>query len=316
MAELGRLQKVELRDIWKTEDKDFTPWLAEEENLKLLSEAINIELESAETEKNVGSFRADILCKDTADDSWVLIENQLAKTDHTHLGQIFTYAAGLEAFTIVWIAEKFTDEHRSALSWLNEITNQNFKFFGIEVKLWKIGNSNIAPEFNLIVTPDNWRKNVGKNSSALTETQNLRLRYWQNFNDFIKQKNLAINVRSPASTIWYVFGIGISNAHLGAIMSTQYNRITMELCLTGNKKQYFYELQKQKDEIEKEVGCELEWRELPDNNKSSVWIHQDADVKDESDWHNQYQWLVDMKIKFENTFKQRIYDLSKAEKNK
>ena len=112
---LGRLKKVDLREVWKTEAQHFTPWLANEENLALLGDTIGLDLECEAVEKNVGPFRADILCKDTANDSWVLIENQVERTDHTHLGQLLTYAAGLKTVTIVWIAQRFTDEHRAAL---------------------------------------------------------------------------------------------------------------------------------------------------------------------------------------------------------
>ena len=122
-ANLGKLEKVSLRDVWQKEDLDFTPWLAQEENIAILSETIGIELEVEGTEKDVGPFRADILCKDTVYGHWVLVENQLEKTDHTHLGQLLTYASGLNAVTIVWIAQRFTDEHRAALDWLNEITD-------------------------------------------------------------------------------------------------------------------------------------------------------------------------------------------------
>ena len=101
-------------------------------------------------EKYVGPFRADILCRNTDDDSLVLVENQVERTDHTHLGQLMTYAAGLETASIVWIAKAFTDEHRAALDWLNEITGENFNFFGLEIELWKIGDSAIAPKFNVV----------------------------------------------------------------------------------------------------------------------------------------------------------------------
>ena len=131
----------------------FYPWLAKEENLSLLGETIGIELELESQEKDVGPFRADILCKDTATDNWVLIENQLERTDHTHLGQLLTYAAGLNAVTIVWIAERFTAEHRAALDWLNEKTDEKINFFGLEIELWQIGDSPIAPNLILSVNP-------------------------------------------------------------------------------------------------------------------------------------------------------------------
>ncbi len=117
----GRLQKVELRDFWEKEDRHFTPWLAKPENIEILSEAIGIELEVQSQEQNVGPFRADILCFDINDNHYVLIENQLEKTDHTHLGQLMTYAAGLDAVTIIWISPRFTEEHRAALDWLKEL---------------------------------------------------------------------------------------------------------------------------------------------------------------------------------------------------
>ena len=126
---LGRLERVELRRIWSSESSDFTPWLAREDNLRLLGETVGIELELEAQEKTVGPFRADILCKDTATDSWVLIENQLERTDHSHLGQLLTYAAGLSAVTVVWVAERFTEEHRAALDWLNERTAERINFF-------------------------------------------------------------------------------------------------------------------------------------------------------------------------------------------
>src|SRR6187399_1351764 len=130
MRELGRLERVDLRNIWANEAMHFTPWLALENNLSLLGEAIGIDLELEATEKNVGPFNADILCKDTVNGNWVLIENQLERTDHKHLGQLITYASGLKAVTIVWIANPFAEAHRSALDWLNEITDEKFNFFG------------------------------------------------------------------------------------------------------------------------------------------------------------------------------------------
>ena len=124
---LGYLQPVELNDIWPDEAQDFTPWLAEEENLIRLGKTLDMDLELEAQEINVGKFRADILCKNTGDDSWIVIENQLERTNHKHLGQILTYSAGLNAYTIVWIAKEFEQEHLSALHWLNEITHEHFQ---------------------------------------------------------------------------------------------------------------------------------------------------------------------------------------------
>ncbi|MDF1733853.1 MAG: hypothetical protein P1U37_01120, partial [Minwuia sp.] len=152
---IGRLESVPLRNAWETEAMNFTPWLAQEDHLGILSDVLGLELELEAQEKAVGPFRADLLCKNVGSDEWVLIENQLERTDHTHLGQLLTYASGLEAVTIIWIAARFTEEHRSTLDWLNRITDESFRFFGIEIELWRIGNSPVAPKFNVVSKPNN-----------------------------------------------------------------------------------------------------------------------------------------------------------------
>jgi hypothetical protein len=187
---LGRLEKIDVREYWKREDSDFTPWLAEAENIQLLGETIGLELEVEAQEKQVGPFRADILCKDTASENWVLIENQLERTDHVHLGQLLTYAAGLNAVTIVWIAARFTEEHRAALDWLNEISNESFNFFGLEIELWRIGKSAVAPKFNIISKPNDWSKSVigaaqSIQSASLTEAKKLQQEYWEAFREYV-----------------------------------------------------------------------------------------------------------------------------------
>lgn len=159
---LGRLERVELRNIWQSEAWDFTPWLARKENLEILGETLGIDLELEAQERPVAPFRADILCKDIGTNRWVLIENQLERTDHVHLGQLLTYASGLEAVTIVWIAAQFTEEHRSTLDWLNRITDESFRFFGLEVELWKIADSPAAPKLNIVSKPNDWSQSVAQ----------------------------------------------------------------------------------------------------------------------------------------------------------
>ena len=134
-VELGSIEQIDVREIWEKEDADFTPWLAQEENIRRLSLALGIDLVVEAEEKEVGPFRADILCKDEATEEWVLIENQLERTDHKHLGQLLTYATGLDAVSIVWIAKEFSEEHRATLDWLNKITNDRHNFFGVKISL-------------------------------------------------------------------------------------------------------------------------------------------------------------------------------------
>lgn len=123
---LRQLTPVEISEVWETEPQHFTSWLAQEGNLERLGKTLGIELELEAQEINVGGFRADLLCKNTVDDSWVLIENQLASTDHTHVGQLLTYAAGLDASTVIWIAKTFRREHRAMLDWQNRITDERY----------------------------------------------------------------------------------------------------------------------------------------------------------------------------------------------
>lgn len=180
---LGRLESVDPRQAWSSEAGHFTPWLALPENMALLGEAIGLELEVEAQEKNVGPFRADILCRNTVDGSWVLVENQLERTDHTHLGQLITYAAGLDAVTIVWVARAITEEHRAALDWLNRATNDKINFFGLEIELWRIGSSPLAPKFNVVSKPNDWTQTVldaarGIEAGEVTPTKQLQLQFW------------------------------------------------------------------------------------------------------------------------------------------
>ena len=204
---LGRLEKVELREIWTSEAVDFTPWLARPENLEVLASALGLELEVEAQEKEVGPFRADILCKDLDGDSWVLIENQLERTDHTHLGQLLTYAAGLQAVTIIWVAARFSEEHRASLDWLNEITDERFRFFGLEVELWKIGSSPAAPKFNVVSKPNDWTRSVSKaarriSDEPVSETKALQLKYWTALKEYLTECGSKLRSQKPHPQHW------------------------------------------------------------------------------------------------------------------
>ena len=152
MHKFAPFHRVELRDIWSHEAQDFTPWLAQ--NLVFLAEALGMDLELEATEKRVGDFRADIVCLNKIDNSRVVIENQLEKSNHQHLGKILTYAAGLDAAAIVWIASELRDEHRETLDWLNKSTHAALQFFGVELAVFQITDSPYAPEFTVVTNID------------------------------------------------------------------------------------------------------------------------------------------------------------------
>ena len=313
---LGKLEKVDLKTIWENEAYNFTPWLARKENLELLGDAIGIELELEAQEKSVGPFRADILCKNTADDSLVLIENQLERTDHKHLGQLLTYASGLQSVVIVWVASKFTEEHRKALDWLNEITDERFSFFGLEVELWRIGNSPAAPKFNIVSRPNNWSKTVAQASKNLdnqetSETKGLQYRYWQNFISYLENSSSKLRPQASAPQHWLIFSIGRSGFHVNALLNTVTKRIGVELVIADNneEKSFYHLLVNDKEVIEREMGSVLEWRENPKKNRSSILLFFNANPAEEQKWNSQHDWLKTTLEKFDTVFRQRIRNL-------
>ena len=312
---LGRLEKIELRNIWKTEDQDFTPWLAREDNISLLADALGLELEVEAEEKEVGPFRADILCKDTGNDSWVLIENQLERTDHKHLGQLMTYAAGLQAVTIVWVATRFTDEHRQALDWLNRITEDDFRFFGLEVELWRIGDSPPAPKFNIVSKPNEWSRAVGAatrrlGTEGLTDARKLQLAYWQELHAYLKE-NKKVQTQKPRAQHWTNLAIGRSGMRLGAVLLAREEQIGIELYLgDDNADAFFDELHADKTAIEQALGFNLDWRRLPERRASRiVFFLEKAPLSDRNRWPEYREWMGDKLEAFDSVFRPRVKSL-------
>jgi hypothetical protein len=317
MADLGRLKRLELRDIWKTEDRDFTPWLALEENLKELGDTINMDLELEAQEKNVGPFRADLLCKDTDDGSWVLIENQLERTDHNHLGQLLTYASGLNSVTIIWIASRFTDEHRAALDWLNKITEEKFKFFGLEVEVWKIGESAAAPKFNIISKPNDWSRSVSSatrklNNQDLNPRQENFLIYWKALSEYLTENSNVLKPQKPSHYHWTSFSMGRSTFLLHALGATKDEWLAVELAIPGNDcKAFFKLLLEQREQIEEELGFVIEWCELPERKNSKLRVTRNGlNPMDKDKWPIHFKWFHETLESFERVFKDRIKKLN------
>ena len=320
---LGRLEKVDLRTAWASEAAHFTPWLAESENLKLLGEVIGIELELEAQEKDVGPFRADILCKDTGTGNWVLIENQLEKTDHVHLGQLLAYAAGLKAVTIVWVAAHFTEEHRATLDWLNEITDDSFTFFGLEVELWRIAESRPAPKFNIVSKPNNWTREVAVGASRvqqrkLTEAQLLQLSFWTAFRGFVLERETSIKPTKPFPQHWMSIGMGRAGFNLSAIASFfdsesgSYGNqeIRAELVLDGSEsKQRFGQLEAGKNQIEAEFGQPLVWHNPEGARMCRIYIRKGVNLHDRQNWPEYHTWILEELERLKTVFGPRIKGL-------
>ncbi|MES2788959.1 MAG: DUF4268 domain-containing protein [Planctomycetota bacterium] len=314
---LGRLERVELREAWRTEAGDFTPWLAQEQNIELLGEAVGIELEVEAQEKNVGPFRADILCKDTANGSWVLIENQLERTDHCHLGQLLTYAAGLQAVTIIWIASRFTEEHRAALDWLNKVTDDSILFFGLEVELWRIGKSPMAPKFNVVSAPNDWSKSVSGAQKAIdqgiqSETGQRYIDFWKRFAERITETKSSLRIPKPNADHWKNYSIGRSEFAVAPMILARDAWIGVQLTMYGDRaKQLYASLLAQKDIIESALGEPLVWRELPSHKESQIrLVRTDLDPKDRDHWTDISDWLINRTEKFLHLFRPIVRDLA------
>ncbi len=312
---LGRLEPVDVRKVWETEAGDFTPWLAKDDNLALLGDTIGLVLELEAQEKNVGPFRADILCRDTKDSSWVLIENQLERTDHTHLGQVMTYAAGLKVVTIVWIAYRFTEEHRAALDWLNEITDERFNFFGLEVELWRIGKSPIAPKFNVVCKPNEWTKAPPASTGELTPTKLLQHEYWKALRDLLIERNGIVKPQKPQRQHWTTFALGRSYFGMHAGGNTQKHCIEVGInCYGPDAKPHYFLLEQDKEAIEQEIKESLDWEELPNKNQSRIALRKlQADPTNRDDWPVQHQWMIEKLEAFHKTFSPRVKQLGAEE---
>lgn len=319
---MGRLERVDLNEAWETEDVDFTPWLAEEENIALLGDAIGIDLEVEAQEMRVGLFRADIVCLDTAslDNHRVLIENQLYRTDHTHLGQLMTYAAGLDAVTIVWIARQFTDEHRASLDWLNKITDEEIRFFGIEVELWRIGDSAPAPKFNIVSKPNDWTKSASierrQSASNYTPTQLLQIEYWRALQDLMQQRQGRVKPKKGYPQNFQIFATGKNRCHLMTTVHFKENRIGVELLLEGdNSKKHFALLLKDKDEIELELERTIEWSDKPGQKQCSIGksVRDNCDLMNRDNWPDYLNWMCEELENLYSVFAPRIKTLDASD---
>jgi len=258
-----------------------------------------MELELTGQEVKVETFAADILARNAHDDSVVLIENQLEQSDHTHLGQILTYAAGLNAVTIVWIAAPFRDEHQAALHWLNEITDERFNFFGLEIELWRIGESRAAPKFNIVVAPNDWSKSVTRAASSianenLSDTRQLQLEFWTAFKEFLDQRGSAVQLRTPPAQNWVTFGIGRTFFGMNATLNVSEHWSSVFLALYGpDAKTYFQLIQKEQEEIEGEFGSPLEWRELLEGKESHIRLQLlEQDPENRANWPDIQEWMA------------------------
>ena len=301
---LGKLEEVDIRKAWPHEQYDFSKWLATEENIKELGDALNLSLTDVETEKFVGNYRCDILCKDEITGKMVLIENQLEPTNHDHLGKIITYASGLDAAVVVWIVASARDEHASAIEWLNKHTDDEISFFLMEVHAYKIGDSDPAPQFKIIEQPNDFVKivkAVSKNSD-MNESQKNRLEFWTQFNEVVDSQGKPFNKRKATTDPWYNVAIGSSDASISIDLVNKEHKIRVSLWINDNK-DIFDALFQRKDEIETALGFGLEWNRLDNKKASYICTYiKGLDFKKQDNYPMLMEQIVDLVLKMRNVF--------------
>lgn len=307
--ELGEIKKVSLRTQWTNEATEFTPWLASDENIKKLSNVIGFELEVENTEVSAGPFSADILAKDTATGTYVIIENQLGKTDHDHLGKTITYASVLDATAVVWIAGEFTEEHKKSLDWLNDHTNDNISFYGVQVELWQIDESKPALRFNLVSKPNEAVRQATRSKSGedLSENRKFQLDFWNSFRDKLAKTKKIPSLQTPKPAYWFDVTLGKSNIHLSNTCNTWENSVSVRVYIRNqiaDKMLPF--LESKKDEIEASIGQPLQWNPNPETRDKIISLVHTTDFKDKQKVEDALNWLVEYTVKFREVFSKII----------
>lgn len=304
-TELGKLEKLEdLRNVWEHEAIDFTPWLAEEKNLALLSKTLKLNtIIVKEREAAVGDFKADIFAIEEGTGTRVIIENQLEPTDHRHLGQIITYAAGKDAGIIIWIVKEARDKHRQAVKWLNDKTSSDIDVYLVEIELWRIGDSAYAPKFNVVESPNIWQK-ANKDSESSSETGLLQLNFWEKLKEYAEKRQdfkcffpfFKITAKS-----WYNLNLKTSGIYIQLRFRTQKKKIYSGIYITNNKPLY-KGFEKKKNALESQIGAPVFWSDAVKD--SYIFTEKPIDPNNSAHWQEAFQWLCDTSLKWKACFDQ------------
>lgn len=300
---LSKIESVPLRTVWRHEASHFTPWLSE--NISEIADAIGMELEVIDIEVPVGPYYADILAKDAGTGDYVVIENQLEKTNHDHLGKCITYASVLDAKTIVWIASEITDEHKKAMDWLNDHTSDELAFYAIKLELVKIDNSSPAINFNIKSMPNNVVKQAvkRKDNGELSETRMTQLRFWEMFAMSLKNTTSISKLQKPRPQYWFDVALGKSGVHLSNIFNTNNNTIGVRVYINSKEAvKWLPYFEKNKANIETLLCERLEWNPNPDNRDKVIGLSKSFDLSEQSNWDEPINWLTKKTADFKNVF--------------
>ena len=311
---LSRLEAMDPRDVWSDEARDFTPWLME--NAQYLGEVLGVEVELEAREHPVGLFSLDIFGRDITNECVLIVENQLEETNHKHLGQLLTYAAGTDAATIVWVAPRFRDEHRQALEFLNHIAGDDARFFGVEVSVARIDNSLPAPMFNLVAKPSEWRSQVAasQTNSGLSEKREMYRSFWTNYLEKLHSLHpSATKVRSASTRNW----TNIKKLRQGVNISLAFihkNKVSCEVYIdlgdAESNSEVLSELLQHREKVEKEVGDSLQWEDISHRRACRIRATTNGEVSDEAGHELLIEWMMNHQLKMTEAIKPLVEQLS------
>ncbi len=302
---IGRLIEVDVRELWKHEQYDFSKWLSKESNIEYLNDILGLTLINIDTEVYVGPYRCDIVAEDETTEAKVIIENQLEATNHDHLGKIITYASGLDAKVVVWIVKEAKEEHRAAVEWLNNNTNNNVNFFLIEIHAYTIGDSDPAPKFEVVEKPNDFvkRSKSKVGSDELNKSQSERLVFWEEFNQVVASRGKPFNIRKATTDHWYDVAVGSSEAHIAIDLVNKDGIIVVELYINNNK-DLFDSLYTNKEEIESKLGLKLIWDRLDGKKASRIKYYiEGLDFDNHNNYDDLMNKIVDTAVSMRDVFK-------------
>lgn len=315
MQEFASLQSQDVREYWEHEEREFTPWLADQirtEGVSELEDALGLDLEVSQTEKSVGRYNVDILAEVVDDNRKVVIENQLGSSDHDHLGKSLAYASGVDADIVAWVAPRFHDEHRDAFQWLNQNSREGVNLFVIRLEVWTIGDSEPAVRMNPIVEPSEWREKAQRSEEEITETKKLQEEFWTQFRDRIQDVRTPLSPRKPKPQHWYSNPIGKSGIHLSFILNSRDDEIRAEVIIKDNVEAY-RQLAEDREEIEARLDRELTWMEPEETHagkeRSRIVFSRPADITETDRWDEYQEWLMECGELFHEHFYDRIQRL-------
>lgn len=329
--QLARMRRVDLKSIIK--QKDFIPWLLESGNIEILQETIGFELSVQLLGKDKDPALPDVMAKKLyAPDlgSWVLIESQYETTDNDFMARLFGYIHFIKPSNVIWIAERFSDEHKNIFDWLNIMSKGQPYFYGLEIELWSVGQQ-VASKFNIVSRPNDWKKPDIKpvesikvksrmnhnprgktpkvrDSLGLTKSQAFYLKFWTEFRAYLKKNEGIYQINKPLANHMSAITVGQKEMFLKSTLSLQKKTIAMEFNIWGKSAQpYYFILKLEKDQIHSELGYALIWDDMEDKSGTKIFIKkEDVDLLNEDEWKNYFEWLDKKSSDFIKILKPRL----------